>query len=152
MKSDFRGDAPLVDGKPLYERYPETHAALAHYYGTGRSPEWLRKTQEALVRESPTQQRTVVVLGKPTQSPSTSISSTPRRAAPLCLVPLETATGGFERSVKAMTAAELLLKHLSEAWEAARYLWRCALCCRRTSSAKQRPIRSRQESSISGPS
>jgi hypothetical protein len=33
--------------------YPETRAAIAQYYNTGRSPEWRRKTQEAFVRESP---------------------------------------------------------------------------------------------------
>ena len=56
MKYDFRGEAPLMDGKPIsaaYPDYPETRAAIAEYYRTGRSHEWLRKTQDAFVRESP---------------------------------------------------------------------------------------------------
>jgi hypothetical protein len=52
MKYDFRGEVPRADGKPLYESYPETRAAIAEYYGNGRSIEWLRKTQEAFARES----------------------------------------------------------------------------------------------------
>ena len=65
MKYDFRGEAPRADGKPLYESYPETRAAIAQYYATGRSHEWARKTQDAFVRESPT-----AVEGVETMTPS----------------------------------------------------------------------------------
>ena len=51
MKDDFRGEV-WADGKPRYENYPETRAAIAEYYRTGRSPGWLHKTQDAFARES----------------------------------------------------------------------------------------------------
>jgi len=52
MTFPFTRGVPRADGKPPYESYPETRAAIAQYYGTGRSIEWLRKTQEAFARES----------------------------------------------------------------------------------------------------
>ena len=58
MRFDFRGDVPLVDGKPIGSdkpadvNYPETRAAIKGYYASGRSMQWADRVHDAFIRES----------------------------------------------------------------------------------------------------